>query len=85
MLDFLLKKADIDSQEYKENRETRLIAWIRILTFLCAVVCFTWFNAARAVVGAVALFFLFLPQTRKQLFKYRGSKLITVSLSQPAI
>lgn len=78
MLDFLLKKADIDKQDYQENRETRLVALIRILTFLCAVVCFTWFNAARAVVGAVAIFFLILPQTRKKLFQYRGSKILTV-------
>lgn len=81
MLDFLLKKADIDKQEYKDKSETRWIARIRILTFLCAIVCFTWFNAARAVVGAVAVFFLILPRTRRLLFKHRGSKIAAVFIA----
>lgn len=79
MLSFLLKKADINEDISLGN--TKITSLIRILIFISVLSCFTHPNAARAVVGAVALFFLILPQTRKHLFDYRGSKIILVFLS----
>lgn len=75
MIDFLMKKADYDSASEGKN-----VALIRILIFAGVLACFTHFNAARAVIGLIAITFLALPETRKHFFDYRGSKLICLFL-----
>lgn len=85
MLDLIFKKADVSRQEYTSIPEVKTIAWIRFLVMIAILSCFTWFNAARAVVGGVALCFLILPQTRSKLFTYRGSKIIACFIAYSAV
>lgn len=76
MFDFLMKKADITPTD----RESKVTALVRILILIGILACFTHFNAARAVIGLIAILFLVLPETRKHLFDYRGSKIICLFL-----
>lgn len=80
MLNFLLHKADIAPDADRSARQTKVTALVRILILAGILSCFTHFNAARAVIGLIAITFLALPETRKHFFDYRGSKIICVFL-----
>lgn len=59
-------------------QRNRNAALARIMIILCAVSCFTHFNAARVVIYISAILFIIIPGTRDKIFVHRGWPIICI-------
>lgn len=72
---FIFKEKEEEKAVFQRNRNARLA---KLLILLCAISCFTYFNAARAVICVSAVLFCILPGTRSKIFVHRGSLIISL-------